>query len=150
MTPIHDPALGSLCNDPALYEQAVTNFALNYVGEDNETWLRMALQAPLRFFSSLAHNPEPMTIIWDSGASASITLNKQDFLEGVKRVPTSVKSIGLAKNLRIEGVGKVAWNILDHNEIFACCVSQPTMFPAARLASSAPQVCFKHIQMKPS
>ena len=37
--PIHDAAYGSLQNDPALYEQAVTNFALNYAAEDNETWL---------------------------------------------------------------------------------------------------------------
>ena len=115
MAPIHDDALGSLRNDPALCEQAVPTFALHSAAEDKETWLRMALQAPLRFFSSLAHNPEPMTIIWDSGASASITLNKQTFVKGVKHVPTSVKLIGLAKNLRIEGVGKVAWNVLDHH-----------------------------------
>ena len=77
----------------------MTTFTLNYAAEDNEAWLHMALQAPLWFFSSLAHNPEPMTIIWDSGASASITLNKQDFVDGVKRVPASIKLIGLAKNL---------------------------------------------------
>ena len=127
MAPIHDTALGSLQKDPQLYKQAVTTFTLNYAAEDNKTWLRMALQAPLRFFSSLAHNPEPMTIIWDSGAIASITLNKQDFVDGVKKIPASIKLIGLAKHLRIEGVGKVAWNVLDHNGNL-CSLCIPTYY----------------------
>ena len=98
-TQIPNTKLGTIQHDPQQYKNAVTVFALNYMAEDNETWLCMALQAPLRIFSSLTHNPEPMTIIWDSGASASITPNKQAFVDGLKKVPASIKLIGLAKNL---------------------------------------------------
>ena len=141
-TPIDDTAIRTIQSDYQQYENTVTVFALNYMAEDHDTWLRMALQAPLRFFTSLTHNPEPMTIIWDSGASTSITPNKQDFVDGVKRVPASIKLIGLDKSLQIEGVGKVTWNVLDHNgNLRSLCI--PAYYvPGSQTKLLSTQACF--------
>ena len=46
----------------------------------NAALLRMALQAPLRFHDSISDNTNTYPIIWDSGASFSVSPSRDDFV----------------------------------------------------------------------
>ena len=54
-------------------------------------------------------------VIWDSGASLSISNSQKDFVNGIQ--PSSVwqKVTGLAKGLQIKGQGYVMWGMYDVN-----------------------------------
>ena len=79
---------------------------------DDPSWICIALQAPLHFFGA-SGNPEIMKLIWDSGASILITPNKDDYVDDLKPLPNPICLNGLAKGLKIAGIGKVHWNVLD-------------------------------------
>ena len=76
------------------------------------TLLRMALQSTDRFHESM---PEASTfpVIWDSGASISITHDRKDFVGTIKAPGPITQLQGIAKGLRIEGQGHVMWSMLD-------------------------------------
>ena len=88
-------------------------YTLQFDVPKNESWLKMALSAPLHFFRSMAHNPSMMQLIWDSGASVLITPNKEDFVGKLDNIPFNIKLNGLAKGLEIAGAGSVEWHVLD-------------------------------------
>jgi Reverse transcriptase (RNA-dependent DNA polymerase) len=54
-------------------------------------------------------------LVWDSGASHCITNNEKDFEDGTLEQPNwMVRTLqGLAKGLRVKGVGTVSWTVLD-------------------------------------
>ena len=73
--------------------------------------LRVALQSPGKFCNSLAKD-DAFPVIWDSGASVSITSNRGDFIEynpkpGINRLN------GIGSGLQVLGSGTVAWNFVD-------------------------------------
>jgi hypothetical protein len=72
----------------------------------------MALQAPTKFLSSIGKE-KVSKVIWDSGASVSISHCKSDFVGDLNPPPIFVKLKGLAKGLKIEGMGYVMWAVLD-------------------------------------
>jgi hypothetical protein len=52
-------------------------------------------------------------VIWDSGASISITPDRKDFV-GPFNTPDHITQLqGIAKGLRIEGQGHVLWTMQD-------------------------------------
>ena len=77
----------------------------------NPTILRMALQAPGRFRDSLPSST--YSVIWDSGASISISPDKNDFIGPLESPGAITQLKGIAKGLRIEGFGHVMWAIND-------------------------------------
>ncbi|KAI2491142.1 hypothetical protein MHU86_23428 [Fragilaria crotonensis] len=52
-------------------------------------------------------------VIWDSGASVTISPEKLDFVGTISRLSTITQLNGIAKGLRIEGEGKVHWSFHD-------------------------------------
>ena len=74
---------------------------------------RMALQAPLWFIASVGKE-QVTRVIWDSGASLSISNSKDDFVGDFKPAPIWVWLRGLAKGLKIEGEGHVLWAVMDN------------------------------------
>lgn len=52
-------------------------------------------------------------VIWDSGASISISPDRNDFVGPLESPPFGMKLQGIAKNLRVEGIGHVAWSFID-------------------------------------
>jgi hypothetical protein len=84
-------------------------------GQDSwqhSTILRMALQLTDRFRKSL---PKTATfpVIWDSGASISITPDCKDFVGPINTPGPITQLQGIAKGLRIEGQGHVLWAMQD-------------------------------------
>jgi hypothetical protein len=73
----------------------------------NPTILCMALQAPGCFCDML-----PLltySVIWDFGASVSISPDNNNFVGPLKRLGAVTQLKGIAKGLRIEGFGHVMW-----------------------------------------
>ncbi|CAJ1937371.1 unnamed protein product [Cylindrotheca closterium] len=52
-------------------------------------------------------------IIWDSGATTSISPYKDDFVGKLEPAPLGLKLCGIASRLKIEGIGHVAWSVVD-------------------------------------
>ena len=52
-------------------------------------------------------------VIWDSGASHSLSCSKNDFVGPIKPAPIGLKIKGIARGLEIKGVGNVAWSVID-------------------------------------
>jgi len=76
--------------------------------------LRMALQAPVKFRESIPVS-STFNVIWDSGASISISNDKQDFVGPLTSPGMITQLKGIAKGLRIEGQGHVIWVMHDAN-----------------------------------
>ncbi|KAI2495123.1 hypothetical protein MHU86_19397 [Fragilaria crotonensis] len=74
--------------------------------------MRAVLQAPSRFRSTLKAD-STFAVIWDSGASVTITPNKDNFDNPILKPSTIIQLKGIAKGLRIEGQGHVKWSF--HN-----------------------------------
>jgi hypothetical protein len=77
----------------------------------NPTILCMALQAPGCFRDLLPSST--YSVIWDSGASVSISPDKNDFVGPLKSPGAITQLKGIAKGLQIEGFGHVMWAIND-------------------------------------
>jgi Reverse transcriptase (RNA-dependent DNA polymerase)/GAG-pre-integrase domain len=109
--PAHGP--GNLEWTRQQFQTAVLHQALVFDVLATDTLLRMALQAPLKFATSMGNTEKVYKIIWDSGCSISVSHDKSDFVGELQPPPLYIKLTGLAKGLKIDGVGHVAWSVLD-------------------------------------
>ncbi|KAI2507770.1 hypothetical protein MHU86_6666 [Fragilaria crotonensis] len=96
------------------HQRAAANKILSHVHlACHSTPLRMALQAPARMREALGPKANTSPIIWDSGASISITPDLSDF-EGPVTSPGTITQLkGIAKGLQIKGQGEVTWAVHD-------------------------------------
>ncbi|KAI2489082.1 hypothetical protein MHU86_25511 [Fragilaria crotonensis] len=96
------------------HQRAAANKILSHVHlACHSTPLRMALQAPARMREALGPKANTSPIIWDSGASISITPDISDF-EGPVTSPGTITQLkGIAKGLQIKGQGEVTWAVHD-------------------------------------
>jgi len=88
----------------------------------NPATLRMALQAPVKFRTTPtgAKKLSEYPVIWDTGASISITMDRGDFVGPIKRPGIITSVTGLSNGLRIEGEGHVMWAVQDENGNLRC------------------------------
>ena len=77
---------------------------------DDHISLQVALTAPARFTSTIGKE-NCFPIIWDSGASISITHCKDDFIS-FEKCNTTIRGVGNAKNV-VKGRGQVLWSMHD-------------------------------------
>jgi hypothetical protein len=75
--------------------------------------LRAALMAPQETHEHVKKEHR-FPIIWDSGASISISSHLSDFVGPLSSTPTGIRLQGIAKGLSIHGVGHVAWSFVDN------------------------------------
>jgi transposase InsO family protein len=80
--------------------------------EFSPSCFRMALQAPAKFRNALKKE-STFSIIWDSGASISISPNKEDFVGPMTSPGIGTRLKGIVKGLSIQGKGHVMWTVLD-------------------------------------
>ena len=84
----------------------------------NPAILRMALQAPAPSFRKEVSKESTFKVIWDSGASLSVTPHRSDFVGPITSPPIGVKLKGLAKGLNIKGQGHVMYMVKDRTGMF--------------------------------
>ena len=70
------------------------------------------LQAPHKLRAQL-NNGASFEVIWDSGASHTITNDKNDFVGPIQSAGIIKQLTGLAAGLNIKGVGTIAWSFHD-------------------------------------
>jgi hypothetical protein len=75
----------------------------------------MALQAPVSFQGPVEEVQSLVRIIWDSGASISVTPDKNDFVGHFSKTTTHDELKGIAQGLKIRGQGHVLWAFPDKN-----------------------------------
>jgi hypothetical protein len=102
------------------------------VADANAAALRMALQAPAKFCNSMKKESTYL-LIWDSGASISISFDKSNFVGTMESVGVGTKLKGIAKGLSIQGKGHVLWSVLDERGML-CHLKLPAFYvPSARV-----------------
>ena len=75
--------------------------------------LKAALMAPSKLRAEMP-NKSVSSIIWDSGASLSITNDKFDFHSTLKPCPYKhLKVKGVAQAIKVHGQGTLLWSVLD-------------------------------------
>ncbi len=77
----------------------------------NPATLRMALNAPAKLRSML-DKEACFNVIWDSGATITISNNKKDFVGKIKKPSVWQRLTGIARGLKIEGEGHVLWAMM--------------------------------------
>ena len=76
-----------------------------------QEYQKVVLQHPTACISEMK-NDDTFSIIWDSGASMCISGDKQDFVGKITPVQDAVVK-GIVSGLKIEGIGRVRWSVLD-------------------------------------
>ena len=78
----------------------------------NPALYHAALLSPSQFHSALP-NKSTFLVIWDSGASISVSYDKCDFVGPLKKPGFTTQLKGIARGLQIEGEGHVMWAMHD-------------------------------------
>jgi hypothetical protein len=97
----------TLCNVAASSSRGLNKKSLL----SNRT-LKLALQAPEKFRNEISKDSQ-YPIVWDSGASISITPYKQDFNGTLQMLNCGIKLQDVSEGLRIGGKGTVTWTVMD-------------------------------------
>jgi hypothetical protein len=97
----------TLCNVAASSSRGLNKQSLL----SNRT-LKLILQAPEKFRNEISKGSQ-YPIVWDSGASISITPYKQDFNGTLQMLNCGIKLQGVSEGLQIGGKGTVTWTVMD-------------------------------------
>jgi hypothetical protein len=79
---------------------------------DLASCFKMVLQAPARFCNALKKE-STFSVIWDSGASISISPDRDDFVGPMSSACIGTRLKGIVKGLSISGQGHVLWAVLE-------------------------------------
>jgi hypothetical protein len=93
----------------------------------------LGIYAPAWFRSSLASTQRQDTIIWDSGASMSISHDRKDFVGPIHVPKGNGGLLGIStKAVKIEGHGHVAWAMEDVNGMLRSIKVPCLLVPSVR------------------
>ena len=67
----------------------------------------------LHLEDGVTHSGSQSKVIWDSGATASISNNRAHFVGELQPNTSHLKLEGIGSNLPIEGIGHVSWSVED-------------------------------------
>ena len=82
-----------------------------------------------------------MPIVIDTGASISLTPNRDDFIGPIRPIQAELK--GLADHVSVAGVGQVEWTIRDLFGAIRIIRTQAYLVPSASIRLFSPQVYFR-------
>ena len=75
---------------------------------------RLASSLPSLFNINQAKE-KTQDVVWDSGASISVTFDRKDFVGPLLKTSTDMRLNGISKGLKVEYHGHVAWTMQDVN-----------------------------------
>ena len=81
--------------------------------------------------NKISSKVESYPVIWDSGATKSISPYKSDFIGKIEPAPLGLRIRGIAQGLKVEGVGKVAWSVTDQNNKLRTIIVPAFYVPSA-------------------
>ena len=103
-------------------EELLDNYGAAFIATLDEeeqsripTWILEAFKTGKESTSSPEEPKEASKrkVIWDSGASISISPSRDDFVGPISSVPSTARINGLLKGAKIAGKGYVAWSFID-------------------------------------
>ena len=97
--------------DSSLLYSYVLSPILNTIKAGGNLLHRVLLSAPSKTLSTMDTN-DKFTVIWDTGASISISPSKRDFIK-LTKPKTRTTLNGISKGLKVEGEGIVRWCMMD-------------------------------------
>jgi len=92
--------------------------------------LRAGLTSPDTTRNALGQRTYP--VIWDSGASISISFTRNDFVGPIKKPDLGMRLQGIAKGLSVEGIGHVAWAFVDTTGMLRTLKVKALLVPKAK------------------
>lgn len=93
-------------------------------------------------FAYSVSSSDGMPIVFDTGASMSVTPRIEDFI-GKPEVPTTDALYGLKGKIKIVGTGVVSWNVFDINGVTRKIKTTAHYIPEASTRLFSPQVHFQ-------
>ena len=84
---------------------------------DTEAILKATTVAPHKLRSALK-NGDSFEVIWDSGASHTITNDLKDFVGKIKSPGLIKKFTGMASGLNLQGMGEIKWTFISTDGSF--------------------------------
>jgi Reverse transcriptase (RNA-dependent DNA polymerase)/GAG-pre-integrase domain len=97
-------------------------------------------------FHSGIEESHKFPLVWDSGASISVTHDPDDFPEGVAMADTPATLQGLAAGLQVAGRGIVHWNVLDANGQLRAIKTRALLVPKCSQRLLSPQAYLQDLR----
>ena len=101
--------------------------------------LQSVSQAVKSVFVAPAHTNQAVgkanhyPVIWDSGASISVSPARCDFVGPLHPAPLGLRLQGIARGLKVEAVGTVAWSFIDTTGTLRTIKVEALLVPKARV-----------------
>jgi hypothetical protein len=80
------------------------------------------------------------TVVWDSGASISISFGRSDFVSPLKPVPAHIKLHGIMRRIKIEGQGHIAWCFINTSDML-CTIKLLALYVSSAKARLLSTTC---------
>ena len=72
-------------------------------------------------------------VIWDTGASISISPSRGDFVGSINKPPKEMKIAGIQGHSAVTGIGKIAWSFTDHDGMLRTLVVPALLVPSSKV-----------------
>jgi hypothetical protein len=85
-------------------------------------------------------------ILWDTGASGTLTFDKEDFIDEIEWFKEPQRAVGIASGLSLPGKGKVSWTIDMNNGDTLTIEIDAFYCPKATRRLLCPQQLVQHLK----
>ena len=99
-------------------------------------------------FNAGLHLGEMFSFIWDTGASYTVSPNREDFADGITPLDTPIVLDGLATGLAIQGKGHVVWMVPAVDGTLKTISVEAYYTPGARIRLLSPQSYLQQCDIK--
>lgn len=126
------------CSPRALMA-SIPNLSFSAMTQEQSYGQSMGYGGGLMFRSS---NNTELPIIFDTGASMSVTPLRSDF-EGELETPSISSLRGLKDEVKVIGIGKVSWNVYDLHGVVRTIKTKAYLVPEGNIRLLSPQTYFQ-------
>ena len=99
--------------EPSLFYSFVTLPTMKTFRLGSDLLHRVLFTSPSSSYRNMI-NASRFSLIWDTGASISISPNKRDFIK-LSNPDNRITLLGISKGLKVQGQGIVRWNLIDES-----------------------------------
>ena len=91
---------------------------------------------------ALSTSEDSIPVIFDTGATKPVTFEQSDFVGPLRRPASPMMMKGIAKGLRIYGIGLLEWKFLDDQGLIQTIKTEGYYIPGLRTRLLSPQAYF--------
>lgn len=124
------------------WERKVNRMSYSFVAITNGFNTYLPVKENEKSFGYTVSASDGMPIVFDTGASMSVSPRREDFV-GNLEAPTTDALYGLKGKISVVGTGVVRWNVYDINGVTRFLKTQAHYIPEASTRLFSPQVYFQ-------